>query len=203
MMKKLSLMAGILGVLALLMAPPSGAQQQAPPAAPAAPAIPAAPKAAKLYNPQAVVTLAGKVTAINRRAPKKAGKPERVIMVLQTDQGAVKVHLGPADYFDQQALKLVPGDQVEVRGVKADRLKAANVYRRRGEKGRPGYEALRDEATGAASVAQRQAGQRGNLIPGQTVHQGVGQAGACPVFFSLPDLVDCSPFLIVDLLPVP
>ena len=44
MMKKLSLMSGILGMLAFLMASPSGAQQQAPPAAPAAPAIPAAPK---------------------------------------------------------------------------------------------------------------------------------------------------------------
>ena len=32
MMKKLSLMAGILGVLAFLTAPPTGAQPQAPPA---------------------------------------------------------------------------------------------------------------------------------------------------------------------------
>ena len=34
MMKKLNLMAGILGILAFLMAPPSWAQQQVPPAAP-------------------------------------------------------------------------------------------------------------------------------------------------------------------------
>jgi hypothetical protein len=138
MMKRLSLMAGILGVLAFLTAPPAGAQPQAPPAA---------PKAAKLYNPQAVVTLAGKVTAINRRAPKKAGRPERVIMVLQTDQGAVKVHLGPADYFDQQALKLAPGDQVEVKGVQVKRLKATTFIAgqvRRGDQ----VMQLRDEVTG-------------------------------------------------------
>ena len=138
MMKKLSLMAGILGLLAFLTAHPSGAQPQAPPAA---------PKAAKLYNPQAVVTLAGKVTAINRRAPKKAGRPERVIMVLQTDQGAVKVHLGPADYFDQQALKLAPGDQVEVKGTKVNRAKAPTFIAGEVKKGDQVLK-LRDDATG-------------------------------------------------------
>ncbi len=106
MLKKLSRMAGILGALALLAASPAGAQQQAPPAAPA---IPAAPKGAKLYNPQAVATLAGKVVAINRRTPKKAGRPERVIMVLQTDQGTVKVHLGPADYIRPAGSEAGPG----------------------------------------------------------------------------------------------
>ena len=86
MMKKLSLMAGILGVLAFLMAPSSWTQQQIPPAAPAA------PKASKLYNPQAVETLTGSVAAVNRHVSKRAGKPDRVAMVLQTNQGAVKVH---------------------------------------------------------------------------------------------------------------
>jgi hypothetical protein len=138
MMKKLSLTAGILGMLAFLAAPPTGAQPQTPPAA---------PKAAKLYNPQAVVTLAGKVTAVNRRAPRKAGRPERVIMVLQTDQGAVKVHLGPANYFDQQALKLAPGDQVEVKGIKVNRPKAATFIAGQVRKGGQVMQ-LRDEATG-------------------------------------------------------
>ena len=141
MMKKLSLIAGILGVLAFLMAPPTGAQPQAPAVAPSA------PKASKLYNPRAVVTLAGKVTAINRRAAKKAGRPERVIMVLQTDQGAVKVHLGPGDYLDQQALKLAPGDQVEVKGIKVNRLKAPTFIAGEVRKGEQVLK-LRDEATG-------------------------------------------------------
>jgi hypothetical protein len=151
MMKRLSLMAGILGVLAFLAAPPSGAQQQAPPAT---------PKAAKLYNPQAVVTLAGKVTAINRRAPKKAGRPERVILVLQTDQGAVKVHLGPADYFDQQALKLAPGDQVEVKGVEVKRPKATTFIAGEVRKGDQVMQ-LRDEATGRPLWFKGKKGNRG------------------------------------------
>ena len=146
-MKKLSLMAGILGVLAFLMASPSGAQQQVPPAAPAAPAIPAAPKAPKVYNPQAVVTLTGTVVSVNRHAPKLPGKPERVTMVLQTSQGAVKVHLGPAAYFDQQALKLAPGDQVEVKGVKVNRPKASNFIAGEVRKGDQVLK-LRDDATG-------------------------------------------------------
>jgi hypothetical protein len=144
MMKKLSLMAGILGVLAFLMAPPSWAQQQVPPAAPA---IPAAPQASKLYNPQAVETLTGQVTAVNRHASKKAGKPDRVAMVLQTNQGAVKVHLGPADYLDQQALKLAVGDQVEVKGVKISRLKAPTLIAGEVRKGDQVLK-LRDDATG-------------------------------------------------------
>ena len=122
MMKKLSLMATILGVWAFLLGPPSWAQEPAPQAAPA---IPAAPKASKLYNPQAVETLTGKVVAVNRHAVKRAGRPERVTIVLQTDQGTVKVNLGPADYLDQQALKLAVGDQVEVKGMRVNRPRAS------------------------------------------------------------------------------
>lgn len=144
MMKKLSLMAGILGVLAFLMAHPSGAQQQVPPAAPA---IPAAPKMDKLYNPQAAVTLTGKVVSVNRHAVKKAGKAARVTMVLQTDKGAVKVHLGPADYYDQQTLKLAPGDQVEVKAVKITRPKGAIFSAGEVRKGDQVLK-LRDDATG-------------------------------------------------------
>jgi hypothetical protein len=153
MRKKLSLIGGILGVLALLMAPPSWAQQEVPPPAPgqqvlpvppAAPAIPAAPKAAKAYNPE---TLAGKVVAVNRITPKKPGQSERVIMVLQTDQGAVRVRLGPAKYFDQQALKLAPGDQVEVKGVRASRAKAPTFIAGEVKKGDQVLK-LRDDATG-------------------------------------------------------
>ena len=153
MMKKLSLMAGILGVLAFLMAPPSWAQQQVPPAAPAIPAAPeqqappAAPKASKLYNPQAVETLTGSVAAVNRHASKRTGKPDRVAMVLQTNQGAVKVHLGPADYLDQQALKPAVGDQVEVKGMRVNRPRASIFIAGEVRKGGQVLE-LRDHATG-------------------------------------------------------
>jgi hypothetical protein len=147
MRKKLRLMAGILGVLAWLMAPSSWAQQEVPPAAPGQevpPAAPAVPKAAKVHN---VETLTGKVVSVNRHTPKKAGKPERVNLVLQTDQGAVRVLLGPANYFDQQAVKLAPGDQVEVKGVKVSRAKRPMFVASEVKKGDQVLK-LRDDATG-------------------------------------------------------
>jgi hypothetical protein len=153
MRKLLCLMAGILAVSALLMAPPSWAQQevsppdpgqQVLPVPPAAPAVPAGPKAAKPYN---VETLTGKVLAVNRHTPKRAGKPLRVNMVLQTDQGAVRVLLGPANYLDQQALKLAPGDQVEVKGTKVSRAKAPAFIAGEVKKGDQVLK-LRDDATG-------------------------------------------------------
>jgi hypothetical protein len=113
MTKKLSLMASLAGLLALLLAPQGWSQQQ----------FPAAPKAAKLYNPQAVETLAGKIVALNRIHTKRPGRPDRVTMLLQTGKGTVKVHLGPADYIDRQALKLCPGDQVDVKGIRITRPK--------------------------------------------------------------------------------
>ena len=127
------------------------------------------------------MTLAGKVTAINRRAAKKAGRPERVTMVLQTDQGAVKVHLGPADYLDQQALKLAPGDQVEVKGVKVNRLKAPTFIAGEVRKGDQVMK-LRDDATGRPLWLKGKKAQRGNLIPGRAVNQAVGQALGLPRF---------------------
>lgn len=137
-MKKLILVAGILGGLAFLMAVLSWAQQQVPPAV---------PKASRLYNPQAAETLAGRVAALNRIASKKAGKPDRVTMVLQTDRGAVKVHLGPADYLNQQALQLAVGDQVEVKGVKVNRPKVNIFIAGEVRKGDQVLK-LRDDATG-------------------------------------------------------
>ena len=140
MTKKLILMVGALGALAFLMAVLSWAQTQVPPAA---------PKASRLYNPQAAETLVGKVTALNHIASKRAGKPDRVTMVLQTDRGAVKVHLGPTDYLCQQALQLAVGDQVEVKGVKLNRPRV-NIFIagevRRGDQ----VLKLRDDATGRA-----------------------------------------------------
>jgi hypothetical protein len=115
MTKKLSMMVGVLGVLAFLMAPPSWAQQQAPTVAPVKQSL---GRQDRRYNPQAVETLAGKVVSMNRHTPRKTGSRAWETMVLNTGQGTAKVHLGPADYLDQQALKLAAGDQVELIGVR-------------------------------------------------------------------------------------
>lgn len=138
MLKKLSLMVSTAMLLALVLASPGWSQQQFP-----APA----PKAAGLYNPQAVETLAGNVVALNRKAAKHPGRPDRVMMDLKTEQGTIKVHLGPADYLYRQALQLAPGDQVEVKGVRLTRPKVASFIAGEVKKGDRILK-LRDEATG-------------------------------------------------------
>jgi hypothetical protein len=138
MMNKMRLLAGILGAVALMMASSAVGQQQAPPAA---------PKASKAYNPQSVEVITGTVTAVNRHAAKRAGRPERVSLMLQTPQGNVKVHLGPADYLDQQAWKPAVGDQVEVKGVRLLRAKTATFNAGEVRKGDQVLK-LRDDLTG-------------------------------------------------------
>ncbi|MCK9376727.1 MAG: hypothetical protein M0P73_11315 [Syntrophobacterales bacterium] len=151
MIKKLILIVCVVGLLALLLAPQDYAQQQVPPAAPE--------KAARLYNPQAVETLVGTVSAVNRVTPKRPGRPARVMMLLNTGQGTVKVHLGPADYLDRQALKLAAGDRVEVRGVRLTRprvtLFMAGSVTKDGQ-----VLQLRDEATGRPLWAAARPGYR-------------------------------------------
>jgi hypothetical protein len=144
MFKKLSLMMSLAGLLALLLASQCWAQQQVPSASPGSPAT---SKAARLYNPQTVETLTGKVEAVNRIAPRKPGQPERVMMLLQTGQGTLKVLLGPASYIDQQALKLAPGDQVHVRAMRLSRPKVTVFIAGEVTKGDQVMK-LRDEATG-------------------------------------------------------
>lgn len=138
MWKKLSLMMSTAGLLALVLTSPGWSQQQVPPAA---------PKAARLYNPQSVQTLAGTVVAVNRMPAKRPGHPDRMVMDLKTDQGTVKVFLAPADYLDRQALKLAPGDQVEVKGIRVNRPKLTVFVAGTVTKGGQVLQ-LRDDTTG-------------------------------------------------------
>jgi hypothetical protein len=144
MFKKLILMMSLTGLLALMLASQGWPQQQVPSVSPGTPVT---RKAARLYNPQAVETLTGKVEAVNRIASRKRGRPERVMMLLQTDKGTVKVHLGPTSYLDSQALKLAPGDQVEVKGMRITRSKATLFIAGAVKRGDQVLQ-LRDDATG-------------------------------------------------------
>jgi len=144
MRKKLSLMVSAAVLLSLLWAPQGWSQQQVPPAPSGALA---APKTARLYNPQAVETLLGNVVAVNRIKAKRPGRPDRVMMDLKTDKGTVKVHLGPVDYLDQQALKLAPGDQVQVKAARVTRPKVTGFIAGEVTKGDQVLK-LRDDATG-------------------------------------------------------
>ena len=151
MVKKLILMIGVVGLLAVLMAPQNYAQQQVPPTAPE--------REGRFYNPQAVETLTGTVTAVNTLTPKRSGRPAQVMMLLNTGQGTVKVHLGPADYLNRQALKLAAGDRVEVRGVRLTRPRVTVFMA--GSVTKDGQVLqLRDEATGRPLWAGARQGYR-------------------------------------------
>jgi hypothetical protein len=147
MKKKLSILVGVLGTLAFLAAPPAWAQQSASPQAPATVGKHAFGKRAWRYNPQAVETLTGKVVSVTRHTPRKPGRPAWVAMMLQTNKGNVRVALGPANYFDQQGLKLAAGDQVEVKGVQVTHHNRTRFIAGEVKKGGQVLK-LRDEATG-------------------------------------------------------
>jgi hypothetical protein len=151
MLKKLSLMVSLVGLFALLQAPQGWSQPQFSPAARNTP---------RLYNPQTVETLIGNVVGLNRIPAKRPGRPDRVTMVLQTGKETVKIHLGPANYLDRQALRLAPGDQVEVKGMRITRSKATLFIAGAVKRGDQILQ-LRDDATGRPLWTKN---QRRNLI---------------------------------------
>jgi hypothetical protein len=155
-MKKLNLIVGVLGTLAFLAAPPAWAQQQAPSgtppqtpqaAAPAAPGKAAIGKKGRMYDPQTVETITGKVVSLKSLTARRPGRPARVSMLLNTDKGKIRVTLGPADYLNQQTLKPAVGDQVEVKGVAVTYHNRTSFIAGEVKKGDQVLK-LRDEATG-------------------------------------------------------
>jgi hypothetical protein len=93
-------------------------------------------------------TLTGTIEAVNRIAPRRAQMPTRMQLLLKTDKETVNVFLGPADYVEQQGLKLAKGDQVQVKGVRfsfrqrtgiaaVEVQKGGQVLRLRDDTGRP------------------------------------------------------------------
>jgi len=150
MCKKLSLMVSLVGLLALALAHQGWSQQEFPAAG---------PKASRFYNPQKVETLAGTVVVVNRRPAMRPGHPDLVTMDLKTGQGTLKVFLGPANYLDRQALKLAPGDQVEVKGIRVSRPKVT-IFIAGAVKKSDQVSQLRDDATGRPLWAK---GRNGKL----------------------------------------
>lgn len=72
--------------------------------------------AKRMWNPATVETVSGEVVEVKRQ-PSARGKGDGVHLVLKTkDAPKLIVHLGPAFYVDEQALKIAAGDAVEVKG---------------------------------------------------------------------------------------
>jgi hypothetical protein len=71
----------------------------------------------KMYDPKAVETVSGEVTAVDRITPAK-GMSGGIHILVKSDKEPISVHLGPAWYLENQDVKIEPGDKVEVKGAK-------------------------------------------------------------------------------------
>ena len=72
--------------------------------------------AGRMYNPKTVETVKGELVAVEKVTAGKMDVPARVLLKLKTRKETVTVYLGPEWYLKKQGVKLVPGDQLQVRG---------------------------------------------------------------------------------------
>jgi hypothetical protein len=112
-MKKHCLILGVLGLFVFTLGAQTEAQMQ-----PVPPPVTGSPMVTKGggYNPATVVTVSGTVAAVNRSTPKQPNQQVQVRLRLQTPQGPIPVQLGPAAFVDQQPVKIIAGDVIEVTG---------------------------------------------------------------------------------------
>ncbi len=71
----------------------------------------------RMYDPNTVQTISGEVVKVDKITPMK-GMSYGVHLLVRTDSEDISVHLGPAWYIENQDVKIVSGDKVEIRGSK-------------------------------------------------------------------------------------
>ncbi|WP_020588203.1 hypothetical protein [Desulfobacter curvatus] len=69
----------------------------------------------RMYNPQTVEMISGEVVTVDKITPMK-GMNYGVHLILKTDKEMISVHLGPSWYIENQDVKIVPKDKIEVKG---------------------------------------------------------------------------------------
>ena len=70
----------------------------------------------RMYDPKTVETVKGEIVAVETVTAGKMDVPARVLLKLKTPKETVTVYLGPEWYLKKQGVKLVAGDQVQVKG---------------------------------------------------------------------------------------
>jgi hypothetical protein len=71
-----------------------------------------------MYNPANTETLTGEVIGLEQTVPMKRMN-QGIALVVKTEKEMVTVHLGPSWYMERLDAKIVKGDQVEIKGVRA------------------------------------------------------------------------------------
>jgi len=69
----------------------------------------------RMYDPKTVETISGEVISVDKMTPMK-GMSYGVHLMLKTDKETVSIHLGPVWYLENQDVKIVPKDNVGVKG---------------------------------------------------------------------------------------
>ncbi|HUJ09533.1 MAG TPA: DNA-binding protein [Verrucomicrobiae bacterium] len=119
----------------------------------------------RIYNPQTLVTVTGKVVAVEYFIP-KTGMSEGVHLKLRTGSETNSVHLGPAWYIENQDVKIKPHDKIVVRGsrvlfdgkpaiIAAEVKKGDEILKLRDEDGRPVWAGWRRDMPGGGSRPSR------------------------------------------------
>jgi hypothetical protein len=71
----------------------------------------------RMYDTKTVEMISGEVTTVDRITPAK-GMAGGVHMNVKTDKESISVHLGPSWYLENQDVKIIVKDKVEVKGSK-------------------------------------------------------------------------------------
>ena len=101
----------------------------------------------KMYDPKTVVTISGEVERVDMIAPMR-GMSHGVHLQVNTGKETVTVHLGPTWYLENQDVKILEKDKVEIKGSKikfneksaiiaAEVKKGGEVLKLRDENGYP------------------------------------------------------------------
>jgi hypothetical protein len=69
----------------------------------------------KMYDPKTVETISGEVERVELITPMK-GMSHGVHLQVKTEKETLTVHLGPSWYLENQDVKILPKDKVEIKG---------------------------------------------------------------------------------------
>jgi hypothetical protein len=69
----------------------------------------------RMYNSQTVETISGEVLSVDKITPVR-GMFYGVHAVIKTDKETISVHLGPGWYIENQEIRIMPKEKIEVKG---------------------------------------------------------------------------------------
>ncbi len=107
----------------------------------------------RMYDPKTVETIRGDVLTVKKITPVK-GMSYDIHLIVKTDRESISVHLGPGWYVENQDIKILPKDKVEIKGsrvtfeskpaiIAAEIKKGDQILKLRDENGFPVWSGLR------------------------------------------------------------